>query len=49
MDVIDVRNIEGKQVTQTDLPEAVFNVPVKSHVLHTVVTMQLANRRNAHP
>ena len=49
MAVIDVLNIEGKQVAQADLPEAVFNVPVKSHVLHEVVTMQLANRRNAHP
>ena len=49
MAVIDVLNIEGKQVAQADLPDAVFNVPVKSHVLHEVVTMQLANRRNAHP
>lgn len=49
MAVIDVLNIEGKQVAQADLPDAVFNVPVKSHVLHEVVIMQLANRRNAHP
>jgi large subunit ribosomal protein L4 len=49
MAVIDVLDIEGRQVAQTDLPDAVFNVPVKSHVLHEVVTMQLANRRNAHP
>jgi large subunit ribosomal protein L4 len=49
MAVIDVLNIEGQQVAQADLPDAVFNVPVKSHVLHEVVTMQLANRRNAHP
>jgi large subunit ribosomal protein L4 len=49
MAVIDVLNIEGQQVAQADLPDAVFNVPVKSHVLHEVVIMQLANRRNAHP
>ena len=49
MAVIDVLNIEGQQVAQADLADAVFNVPVKSHVLHEVVTMQLANRRNAHP
>ena len=49
MAVVDVLNIEGKQVAQADLPDAVFNVPVKSHVLHEVVIMQLANRRNAHP
>jgi large subunit ribosomal protein L4 len=32
-----------------ELPDEVFNVPVKSHVLHDVVTMQLANRRSANP
>lgn len=49
MAVIEVHNIEGTPVAQVDLPDAVFNVPVKSHVLHEVVTMQLANRRSAHP
>jgi large subunit ribosomal protein L4 len=34
---------------QMDLPDEVFNVPVKTHVLHEVVTMQLANRRSANP
>jgi len=41
--------MEGKPVAQVDLPDAVFNVPVKPHVLHAVVTMQLANRRSANP
>jgi len=36
-------------VAQVDLPDAVFNVPVKMHVLHEVVTMQLAQRRSANP
>jgi large subunit ribosomal protein L4 len=49
MAVVEVRDIQGKPVTQVDLPEAVFNVPVKPHVLHEVVTMQLANRRSANP
>jgi large subunit ribosomal protein L4 len=49
MAVVDVHNIEGKQVAQVELPEAVFNVPVKAHVLHDVVVMQLANRRSANP
>jgi large subunit ribosomal protein L4 len=49
MAVVDVHNIEGKAVAQVDLADEVFNVPVKSHVLHEVVTMQLANRRSANP
>lgn len=49
MAVVEVHNIEGKPVAQVDLPDAVFNIPVKPHVLHAVVTMQLANRRSANP
>ena len=49
MAVIEVHNIEGKSVAQVDLPDAVFSVPVKTHVLHEVVTMQLALRRSANP
>ena len=43
MAVVEVHNMEGKPVAQVDLPDAVFNVPVKPHVLHTVVTMQLTS------
>ena len=46
MPVIDVQNITGKQISQIELADDVFNVPVKSSVLHEVVTMQLANRRS---
>ena len=46
MPVIDVQNITGKQISQIELADNVFNVPVKSSVLHEVVTMQLANRRS---
>jgi large subunit ribosomal protein L4 len=49
MAVVEVHNIEGKPVAQVDLPDAVFNVPVKPHVLHAVVTTQLAHRRSANP
>jgi len=49
MAIVDVHNIEGKAVAQVDLADAVFNIAVKPHVLHEVVTMQLANRRSAHP
>jgi large subunit ribosomal protein L4 len=47
MPAVDVTNIEGKQVSQVDLVDSIFNVPVKSSVLHEVVTMQLANKRSA--
>lgn len=45
MAVVDVLNSKGEKVSQIDLSEDVFNVPVKKSVLHEVVTMQLANRR----
>ena len=45
MAVADVYNMEGEKVSQVDLDDGVFGVVVKSHVLHEVVTMQLANRR----
>ena len=47
MPAVDVKNIKGKKVTTIDLVENIFNVPVKSRVLHEVVTMQLAKRRAA--
>lgn len=46
MPVIDVQNVKGKQISQVELADDVFSVPVKSSVLHEVVTMQLANRRS---
>jgi large subunit ribosomal protein L4 len=41
----DVYNMDGITVSEIDLADEIFNVPVKQHVLHQVVTMQLANRR----
>ncbi len=46
MPVLDVKNIMGKQISQVELADDVFNVPVKPSVLHEVVTMQLSNRRS---
>jgi len=46
MTVVDVINRTGKKVSQVDLRDEIFNVPVKKSVLHDVVTMQLANRRS---
>lgn len=45
MAVVDVLNSSGKKVSQVDLNDEIYNVPVKKSVLHDVVTMQLANRR----
>ena len=42
----DVHNMDGVKVSEIDLVDEIFNVPVKQHVLHEVVTMQLANRRS---
>jgi len=46
MPVVNVQNIEGKQISQVELADDVFDIPVKASVLHQVVTMQLANRRS---
>jgi large subunit ribosomal protein L4 len=46
MPVIDVQNIKGKQISQVELADDVFGIPVKPSVLHEVVTMQLSNRRS---
>ena len=47
MPVVDVQNIEGQQIAKTQLADDVFDVPVKTSVLHEIVTMQLAGRRAA--
>jgi len=45
MGVVDVLNCKGEKVSQRELPDALFDVPIKRSVLHEVVTMQLACRR----
>ena len=45
MATLDVLNMKGEKVSQTDVSDALFKAPVKSSVLHEVVTMQLASRR----
>jgi len=43
---IDVQNINGEKVDTISLEEDLFNVPAKSDILHSVVTMQLTNKRS---
>jgi large subunit ribosomal protein L4 len=42
---VNVVNANNEKVDSLELPEAVFGAAVKSHVLHEVVRMQRANRR----
>ncbi|MFP4447087.1 MAG: 50S ribosomal protein L4 [Desulfosudaceae bacterium] len=46
MAATEVKNINGDTVSQRDLPDAIFDVPVKKDVLHAVVRMQMASRRS---
>ena len=46
MAVLDVYNLEKEKVSEVELEEKVFSVPVKKHVLHQVVVAQLAGRRS---
>ncbi len=46
MAVVDVVNKNGEKVSQAELDDTVFDIPVKSDVLHEVVRMQLACRRS---
>ncbi len=46
MATIDVINLQGDKVSEAELPDSIFNVPVKKAVLHQVVIAQLAARRS---
>jgi len=46
MAVVDVINCRAEKVSQVELEDSIFKVPVKSNILHEVVTMQLANKRS---
>jgi len=42
---VDVVNTNNEKVDSLELPEAIFGAAAKPHLLHEVVRMQLANRR----
>jgi len=46
MPAIDVYNLKKEKVGQAELPEEIFNVPLRSHLVHEVVVAQLASRRS---
>ncbi len=45
MAAVDVLNSAGEKVSETQLPEEIFNTPVKNSVLHEVVRSQLVAKR----
>ncbi len=45
MPIVDVYNLDSEVTGQLELSDAIFGVPVKTHVLHEVVVYQLAKRR----
>ncbi|HHU69498.1 MAG TPA: 50S ribosomal protein L4 [Thermoanaerobacterales bacterium] len=45
MPKVAMYNIKGEEVGEVMLTDSIFNVPVRTDILHQVVTMQLANKR----
>lgn len=46
MATVDIINIKGDKVSEAELPDDIFNVPVKAPILHQVVKAQLAGKRS---
>lgn len=46
MAVVEVLNHKAEKVSEADLADDIYNIPVKSSILHEIVTMQLASRRS---
>ena len=45
MAVVDIKNLEGKNVGQIDLPDAVYRAKVNPNLLHETVRHTLAGER----
>jgi large subunit ribosomal protein L4 len=45
MPIVDVINLENEKVGTVDLPEDIYGVALRSHLVHEVVTSQLNSRR----
>lgn len=43
--LVDVLNMEGAKVRTVELPDAIFNAPVKVDLMHQALVRQLANAR----
>ncbi len=45
MALVDVINIKNEKVEQIELPDLIYNVEMREHLVHEVVTAQLHSRR----
>jgi large subunit ribosomal protein L4 len=45
MAVVNVLNHKAEKVSQVELTDDIFSVPIKPEILHQIVTMQLATKR----
>ena len=45
MTVIDVYNLQREKISQAELKDEIFDVPIKKHVLHQVMVSQTSRRR----
>ena len=46
MAVVSVYNLKKEKISELELSEGVFNIPIKQHILHQVVVSQLNNKRS---
>ena len=46
MSVVDVYNLQKEKISEMELKEEIFCVPIKKHVLHEVVISQLCSHRS---
>jgi large subunit ribosomal protein L4 len=46
MPVVDVYNVKNEKVGEVELSDRIYNAPIRPHLLHEVVTAQLAARRS---
>ena len=46
MTVVDVYNIQKEKISEVELKDTIFDVPVKKHVLHQVIVGQASNHRS---
>lgn len=45
MPIVDVVNLSNEKVGEVELPDEIFSVPLKPHLVHEVVTAQLHSKR----
>ncbi len=45
MTVVDVYNLQKEKISEIELKESIFDVPIKKHVLHQVVVSQASSHR----